>query len=120
MEEIAEEHGFTLFKDLTDEQKLVWKQLVKEKGWNFDKKFNEILQQIKKEEQVLLDEVQKSNSTETIKLLAHKSQTELQLHDVLKQTLQQKIDEKTMIAVSDEDPKEKDSKKKKKSSVAKS
>jgi predicted outer membrane protein len=105
IEKIADDHGVTLPMDLTDDQKLVWKQLVKEKGWNFDKKFDEMLEQLKGEETALFQQGLKSSSDKSIKLLAQKSQPEFQLHEALRQTLVDKIDEKTMVAVSDEDPK---------------
>jgi predicted outer membrane protein len=107
IEEIADEHGFTLPMDLTNDQKLVWKQLVKEKGWNFDKKFADLLEQIKQEETALFELATKNSTDKNIAVLAQKSQPELQLHETLKQTLGQKIDEKTMVAVTDEKSKEK-------------
>jgi predicted outer membrane protein len=110
IEKIAEAHGFTLPMDLTDDQKLVWKQLVKEKGWNFDKKFNALLEQLKAEEAAMFEQALKHSSDKDIKLLAQKSQPEFQLHETLKQTLVEKIDEKTMVAVTDEDPKDKKAK----------
>jgi predicted outer membrane protein len=112
IEEIADEHGFTLPMDLTNDQKLVWKKLIKEKGWNFDKMFSILLEQIKQEEAALFELATKNSTDKDITALAQKSQPELQLHETLKQTLVQKIDERTLVAVNDEKTKEKKSKRK--------
>jgi predicted outer membrane protein len=112
IEKIADAHGFTLPMDLTDDQKLVWKQLVKEKGWNFDKKFDAILEQLKGDETALFEQALKNSSDKSIKLLAERSKPEFQLHETLKQTLVHKIGEKTMVVLTEEDSKEKKSKEK--------
>ncbi|HEX8331417.1 MAG TPA: DUF4142 domain-containing protein [Segetibacter sp.] len=116
IEKIADAHGFTLPMDLTDDQKLVWKQLVKQKGWNFDKKFNELLGQLQGEETTLFEQALKNSSDKSIKLVVQKSQSEFRLHETLKQTLFEKIDEKTMAAVTDKDPEDKEVKGKSNSS----
>lgn len=113
--EIASEHGFSLPMDLTDDQKLIWKELIKEKGWNFDKRFSDLMEHIKAEETALYFEATKNISDKDIRLLALKSQHEFQLHQSLNETLCQKIQEKTTVSVAEEDTKNDESVKKRRS-----
>ncbi len=98
IEKIAENNMFLLPLDLTEDQKLIWKQLVKEKGWSFDKRFSDLLEQFDTEA-VVHEQAIKNSTNRDIKLLAQKTLVQLNHHEKLRQVLIEKIEEKTLAQV---------------------
>lgn len=86
LEHLASKHNLVLPMDLTNSQKVVWKQFVKEKGWNFDKKFIKIAKQTETLEKEIYTKAVRTENKD-IKKLALKIDTEFQLHKTLMQTL---------------------------------
>ena len=114
MEEIAHEHGLTLPMDLTNDQKLEWKQLVKQKGWSFDEKFCSMVEKLNLEETQLYEQAKKNSEKKSVAILVEKALPELRLHQYLKQVLHEKVNENTIAVIEDEEKKDKPKTKSKK------
>jgi len=97
IEDIAVKHDFVLPMDITDDEKLVWKELVKEKGWEFDKKFREIFERYHSEEVVFFEAAAVNTVDKHVALLATKAQPEIKFHEKLSNVLCEKIEARTMV-----------------------
>jgi len=94
IERISSKHDIALPMDLTDEQKVLWRKLIKEKGRNFDQAFADIVDKIESAERALYQHASQASKDTGIKHLKQKIEPELQLHQTLIETLINKINEK--------------------------
>ena len=97
IEDIAVTHDFVLPMDITDDEKMVWKELVKEKGWKFDKKLREVFERYRNDDVFLFENAALNVVDKDVNLIAIKAQPKLKLHDKLRHELCEKVEEKTMI-----------------------
>lgn len=105
VEAIAEDHDFTLPMDLTDEQKVQWKDLVKQQRWNFDTKFAEMIARLSDQEKTLLTNTKNLDADKNVASVANNALTELSLQQTLLKSLTEKIKAKTEEAINEENNK---------------
>ena len=70
IEEVAGRLRFNLPLDINQKQMQDWEFLVKQKGWNFDKAFVEMVSSLDSKEHSLLEKMAKESSDTTVKKVA--------------------------------------------------
>lgn len=92
---IANEYDLDLPADITEQQKMEWKEVVKQKGWAFDKKFAAVMEANLKSLYTLMNDASKYFNDPAIKKLASESLGSLQIQGTLAIAQQEKIKERT-------------------------
>jgi predicted outer membrane protein len=91
---VAEEYTINLPSDITEEQKTSWRTLVKQKGWNFDKKFFEITEQHTNKAQAFYTLALNTCKDEAVKTIAQQGLAELKARQDLLAAQQGKMIER--------------------------
>lgn len=92
---IARQYNLSLPTDITEEQKATWKEMIKQKGWKFDKQFSSTIEDNLKITYQLFTNAVSSCKEQAVKSIAEKGINELKQHGQLILAQQEKIKERT-------------------------
>jgi hypothetical protein len=87
---VAEEYGLELPADITDAQKMEWREVVKQKGWAFDKKFALVMEENLKSLHKLVKDASTTLKNEAIAKLSSDALTALKTQGELAIVQQEK------------------------------
>lgn len=91
---VATRYTLTLPTDITDAQKSTWRNLVKQKGWNFDKTFSVISKENAEKSEGVFTQAIATCKDETVKKIAQQGLAELKIRQDLLLAQQEKIKER--------------------------
>ena len=102
---LAIQYNLTLPPDINAEQKDAWKQLVKQKGWNFDKEYAVMAEKYLKAAEALFSNGTKSCKVKTLVSLATQGAADVKNQSALSVAQLEKIKERTTTSEEEQDDK---------------
>lgn len=94
---IADDFQLDVASDMMPEQKQVWKELVKKKGWEFDKHFSDATEQLSASTNKLYSNAESQLQNEELKIIANERIASLQQQTALATIQKEKVIARTLL-----------------------